>query len=229
MKCSTGFATDFLNISLFGSAARGQTDKFSDYDVLAVVRDGGGKQSEEAVLRWAAQSGVVAPSISWYGEKKMRNFFCSGDLFAWHLFLESTPIGGFDHISVPFGRPAPFLDALASIEELEAILVEVPEKAKAAPQTHRFEMGVAYVCLRNIAMAASWHLCERPNFGRYSPYAIIDPIFPCSRIDYESLAACRIAGQRGTTLASDRMVDLKGLVVTVVPWVQKLKERIDVT
>jgi hypothetical protein len=229
MKRSAGLTTDFLNLSLFGSVARGQADKFSDHDIVAIVRDGGGKQSEELVLGWAAQSGIEEPSISWYGEEKMREFFHSGDLFAWHLFLESVPLSGFDHIRSMFGEPAEFDDAITTIIELEEILIEVPKRVEIAPQTHRFEMGVSYVCLRNIAMAASWNLCERPDFGRYSPYAIKAPVFPCPREDYEALAACRIAGQRGTELSIDRKVDLEVLVVNVLPWIDELKRTVDAT
>jgi hypothetical protein len=227
MNWNTKFGPDFLNLSLFGSVARGQQDKLSDHDIIAIVRDGRGKQSEELVLEWAAACGISEPSISWYGEKKMREFFSSGDLFAWHLFLESVPLRGFEHINSIFGQPSPFPDAMTTMTELEAILTEVPERVEVAPQTHRFEMGVAYVCLRNIAMAASWHLCKSPDFGRYSPYSITDPSFPCTRTDYEALAACRIAGQRGSALSSNHKVDLKDLVETVLPWVDDLKRKVD--
>ena len=61
-----------------------------------------------------------------------------------------------------------------------------------------YEAGLIYVCLRNIAMAASWLLCEHPDFSRYSPFQLtgVEPC-PVSKGDFALTMACRMAGQRG--------------------------------
>lgn len=82
----------FTNISVFGSSARGEQDSFSDFDVIAIVKDGKGKQEDSIVRKAVLAYSDKPPSISWYGENKVRNFFELGDLFAWHLYLGSGPI-----------------------------------------------------------------------------------------------------------------------------------------
>lgn len=190
-------SSSFINISVFGSTARGSDDSNSDLDILAVVRDGAGTQSVTQIDQWALTEHRKKPSISWYGEKKVSHFFESGDLFAWHLFLESKPIMGFDGIPEIFGKPAPFRDAKNTIDELIEILEEIPCNLERSPQNSVFEAGVMYVCLRNIGMAASWHLSPKLDFSRDSPYTIPSNPLPIPLVTYERFALCRISGQRG--------------------------------
>lgn len=186
-----------LNISLFGSSVRGDTDQNSDVDVLIVVRDGTGKTPEEGILQFLGSILIGQPSISWYGEKKVAEMFTSGDLFAWHLYLESRPLGAFPDVASMFGRPSDYSTACHDIFELRSILLGVGKEATSSPHNAVFELGVLYVCARNIAMSATWHLAPTPDFGRYSPFKLPTVPFPLSMGEYELIMACRMASQRG--------------------------------
>lgn len=189
--------TGILNVSIFGSYGRGNPDDFSDLDVLVVCRDGAGTQSEEKVRDLIGQDYNQAPSISWYGESKLANFFATGDLFAWHLYRESYAVSGFAPLAEMFGRPAPYLNCLDDILGLREILSSVPNHISCHPQNLVYELGLTYVCLRNIAMTASSVLCEKVDFGRYSPYGLPEITPLISKEDYAQLAQCRHASTRG--------------------------------
>lgn len=216
----------FTNISVFGSSARGEQDSFSDFDVIAIVKDGKGKQEDSIVRKAVLAYSDKPPSISWYGENKVRNFFELGDLFAWHLYLESAPAVGYRHLSHEYGLPNKYKNALSDISSLNSIYSRIPNALNKAPQNLKFELGVCYVCLRNIAMSASWHLSSRIDFSRVSPYTIIDPVFPVDRSIYDILWMCRLSGQRGMPPPNAEAVDFKEIFAQGRQWIDRIQEAV---
>ncbi|WP_434729886.1 hypothetical protein [Rhizobium binae] len=187
-----------LNISLFGSKSRNDDDSNSDLDVLVVVANGTGKTSPDVVLKFVREELGGVPSLSWYGMRKIRALFKSGDLFAWHLHLEAKTLAG-TNLATLMGAPSDYTNALSDISDLSGIARRVERSITACSANAVFEMGILYVCARNIAMAASWRLAPTPSFGRYSPYDLPIP-FPITRETYEIMLQCRMASQRGTRL-----------------------------
>ena len=91
-------------------------------------------------------------------------------------------------------------------------------------ETLSMSSGLIYVCLRNLAMAASWILCDVPDFSRYSPFNL-ETFEPCpiSISEFECAMHCRMAGQRG----EDPPPEADGpfvlaLVERLEPWIDKL-------
>ncbi|WP_433760925.1 nucleotidyltransferase domain-containing protein [Brucella anthropi] len=191
----TNFPSNILNVSLFGSMSRNDCDKNSDLDVLVVVENGTGKASPDTIIEFIRCEYGKTPSLSWYGKRKITALFKSGDLFAWHLHLEAKALAG-DSLNTLIGVPSEYTGALSDITDLREIARRVEQKVVACGANAVFEMGILYVCARNIAMAASWHLASTPSFGRYSPYDL--PIaFPIAPETYETMLLCRMASQRG--------------------------------
>jgi hypothetical protein len=214
-----------LNVSIFGSYGRGSYDAHSDLDVLVVCRDGAGTQPESIVRKIVSQEFDKIPSISWYGSKKMEYFFTSGDLFAWHLYAESYPLSGYLPLAEMFGRPGPYLNCLDDISGLHSILLSIPDHVTRSPQNVVYELGLAYVCLRNIAMTASSVLCENPAFGRYSPFELPEIAPPISKTDYAILAKCRHASTRGTE-APKVNIDVKTVLRNSLRWVEAVERKV---
>ena len=191
-------AETVIGLAVFGSYGRGDFDAHSDLDLLVVVKDGSGTASEQGIVEALKPALPKEPSVSFYGEKKFRDLFEEGNLFAWHIFLEAKLIPGFLHPSDVFGRPNLYRTAAADIDGLIEILNGVPRWIASNPQNAVFELGILYVCARNIAMSASWHLKMRPDFGRYSPFGLPGPVrFPMSMERYEIAVRCRMASARG--------------------------------
>jgi len=190
---------NLLGVYIFGSVARGERDALSDLDLLAIVADGRGKVPEDVVLRYVPpQLREMEASISWYGGNRLAEMFRNGELFAWHLHQETKPIFEREQVIAALGKPAPYSGACEDVASFEKILRAIPHQLITSPKNAVYELGLVYVCLRNICMAASAVLCGRPDFSRYSPFALggMLPI-PLSRNEYETAMACRMAGQRG--------------------------------
>jgi hypothetical protein len=165
---------------------------------LVVVRDGSGTTSERGIIEVVDSLLPKQPTISFYGERKIRALFEEGNLFAWHLFLEAREVPGLPEPIGILGRPNSYATASDDIDGLLAILEGVLPQIAIAPQNAVFEYGILYVCARNIAMSASWHLKARPDFGRYSPFGLPGPYrFPLSREHYDVGMKCRMASTRG--------------------------------
>lgn len=206
-----------LNISIFGSFGRGNPDAFSDLDVLVLCGDGAGTQSEEYVRKLVSDRYDKEPSISWYGERKLAHFFSTGDLFAWHLFRESFALPGFQPIEEIFGMPAPYLNCLEDIAGLQDILCSIPDQIRLHPQNLVYELGLTYVCMRNIAMTASSVLRDHVDFGRFSPYGLPGAAPLIDEKDYSLLSRCRHASTRGT-VAPDVTIDVEGTLRESLVW-----------
>lgn len=215
---------------VFGSVARDDHDNRSDLDVLAIVQDGAGKVPEELVLSYVPDDlKGLEPSVSWYGQNRMSEMFDNGELFAWHLFQEAQPVFETCPFIKDLGAPNPYRGAREDVESFEKILMGIPDNLSAASSNAIYEMGLIYVCLRNICMSASATLCERPDFSRYSPFALagFSPA-PISRDEYDDAMACRMAGQRGvappTNIDAARVYDM---YERLAPWISALRDRLD--
>lgn len=225
MKITTSEA--IISASLFGSRVRNDHDSRSDLDLIVVVKDGCGRLSADEILK-ITQEYDVPPSISWYGAKKMKAMFGLGDLFAWHLFLESKPLGSYPSLSSIFGQPGPYQTGIKDIEALHNILCGVEAEISLRPHNLIFELGVLYVCARNIAMSATWHILPAPDFGRYSPFKLNVP-FPLSMGDYSTIMACRMASQRGLPPPENATVDM-GMAIqrSLVAWSLEVTNRLKI-
>lgn len=188
-----------LALYIFGSTARGDADDRSDLDILAVVEDQQGTVSIQEVERKLPRHLKNRElSISWYGENRIIEMFDNGELFAWHLYRETVPIFENRAIISELGRPSFYEGGLQDVSSFRKILNGIPFQVDTAPENAVYEMGLIYVCLRNIAMAASWTLRGVPDFSRYSPFELphVRPV-PLSRGEFDMAMRCRLAGQRG--------------------------------
>jgi hypothetical protein len=216
---------NLIGVYVFGSAGRGQQDHLSDLDLLAVVRTGGGKVPEESVVSYVPPNlKSLKVSISWYGDSRLREMFRNGELFAWHLAAETIAL--FDPCSflTRLGKPAEYRDCVVDVASFQQVLAGIPEQVTAHANNAIYEAGLVYVCLRNIAMAASWILCETPDFSRYSVFKLSGiESCPISVGEFDITMACRMAAQRG--LEPPPSVD-RAFVLDVFarldPWIKDL-------
>ncbi len=206
-----------VSVRVFGSMAREDDDDLSDADILVVVRDRSGKVPEQVVSDYVRPWVGRVPTTSWYGRERLQTMFDSGHLFAWHLYRESRPLWGPANIEELFGQPAPYQDALLDIYSFQGVMESIPAVLRHCPNNAIYEMGLLYVCVRNIAMSASWHLCDEPDFSRYSPFNLDSSQFCASRADYELAMSCRMASQRGLRtfdiVTSNKVLELQKVLI----------------
>lgn len=213
---------------IFGSVSRGQHDDRSDLDILAVVRDGGGKVPLDAVMRLVPQELQALPlSVSWYGLNRFSRMLEKGELFAWHIFEESVKLYDPNNALSKLGTPQPYLGAVSDISSFRKVLRGIPHQIAASPGNVIYEAGLIYVCLRNICMAASWTLCPAPDFSRYSVFHL-EKVRRCpiSKEEFDLVMACRMAGQRGKDLPSISASLVSSLFERLNPWLDELCESV---
>lgn len=214
-----------IALYVFGSVGRGQQDSLSDLDLLAVVKNAGGKVSESSILSHVPFAmRHLKPSISWYGGDRLAEMFRNGELFAWHLHRETFPLYDPASFLTKLGRPAPYRDAVPDTRSFQKILRGIPSQIAASEHNAIYEAGLTYVCLRNIGMAASWLLCEVPDFSRYSPFQLRGVgRCPISQDEFDLTMACRMAGQRGAVPpAGIGRPFVLNIYQRIEPWVEQL-------
>jgi len=184
---------------IFGSVGRGQADTLSDLDILAVVENNRGKVDEAEVLKLVPRLYAgLKPSISWYGAARITEMFQNGELFAWHLFQETALLFDPTHFLPALGKPSLYRECMQDVHSFRAILSGIPEQVRRSTINATYEAGLVYVCMRNIAMAASWELCERPDFSRYSVFNLRGMRgCPILVEEFDVAMHCRMASQRG--------------------------------
>lgn len=220
---------ELLSVVMFGSVARGDGDDLSDLDVLAIVKNKSGKVDSSEVVRYLPDWCVKEPTISWYGLDRLKQMYLAGELFSWHIYREGKVLHNKGGALQGLGRPHEYTNALSDIENFQKTLRSIPHQIAASESNAIYELGVLYVCARNIAMSASWHLCAEPDFSRYSPYQIGvgELAMPIPKATYDRSMLCRMSSQRG-------IVPPKGVNAAVVletydqvePWTERVLQRL---
>lgn len=212
---------------LFGSYARGDFDDASDLDFL-VVLNGDHNGISESVFSSIKRIAKKEPSISWYSERRIKEIFRDGHLFAWHLYLESMPLlrNMESDIVTKLGKPNEYLGALEDIKSLIEILLSVKNAIKRCPRNLVYEAGIIYICVKNIALSATSVFSERLDFSRYSPYnqginRFVN--FPLPELKYELLIQSRHASMRGLPLPNIEHYELSKTCDYIIDWAGKIE------
>jgi predicted nucleotidyltransferase len=190
-------------IRLFGSRARGDATTSSDLDVLCIVdtQDKERVNHNDMVAFIQNLTKESKQDISVYSEQRIRKLFSTGHLFAWHLYFESKLLWPKDDPSLinSFGRPSSYVDHIKDAQTLAEIASEANSSLQQIDGNIVYDLGVLYVCLRNIALIASVQIQSKPVFGPFSPQIVKVPglPFPFTNEEYGLTIACRHAVTRG--------------------------------
>ncbi len=213
---------EILSLRLFGSVARADSDVNSDLDVLAVLPSDRPLSSDLkcTVERLFDQNA----SISWYSRRRIEEMFNEGHLFAWHLFNESLPL--IPDFIEGLGQPRNYEEAVADVESLIEILIPIPTQLDNCAGNAVYEAGLLFLCMRNIALSASWFSPTGLDFTRHSPFNTERTLginFPITRKDYDVLIKCRLSGQRGFSSPKISSKDVCALQCQALRWASEVK------
>lgn len=202
------------DLYIFGSAVRGEASSTSDIDVLAIP----------------LSNDRFGFPVGWsvYSPKVIRSYFESGRLFAWHLYLEAKCI--YSANTKPYlsslGEPAAYVSASEDIEELEGLLHESLTQIQDGTTNLVYELGITYTAIRDIAMAASWILLDRPCFSRDAPFHLPNPC-PIPQKTYKGAMLARHSSTRGSDYdiqAEEVATDL--LAAPLISWVEDIRNSV---
>src|SRR2546430_1500114 len=127
-------------VRVFGSGARGDNDACSDIDVLVIYERAPEAIERENILAQIEKAIGQNVDIAEYSAERIRHFFLSGDLFAWHLFQESKKLFS-PHADFldELGRPNPYSSAENDISAFKSLLETIPTNMEKHPKNYVFE------------------------------------------------------------------------------------------
>ena len=151
----------------YGSVARGDADRLSDFDVLVV----GPETGELGAVVSAAGLGCHEASISRYSWSEIAGMAAYGSLFLHHVRLEGRPLYENDACR---GRLRTVLDELGEytlarrdVQGFKTVLGDVAESLRYGG-AKAFELSVLGTVIRHGAILGCW-LLGNPTFGRLAP------------------------------------------------------------
>jgi Nucleotidyltransferase domain len=186
--------TPTVEVWVYGSAARGDADDLSDFDLLVV-----GDAHEPAFLP-PAVLGARSLSVSRYEWDEIVAMVQYGSLFLHHVKQEGRPLVE--------GDPPRLRTLLASLppyrraEQELASFTQVVADVRIAIQhdySPQFELAVLATAARHAAILGCY-LLGTPRFGRHEPFRTLLPQlgYSCAEVaDFERLYAYRVSENRG--------------------------------
>lgn len=218
-------STSILSTRLFGSQARKENDLQSDKDVLVII-------DENTKNLSSMQSHIQNSSnddISVYTDKRIKQMFDEGHLFAWHLYLESKPLDGSknDIWFYSLGRPALYTSEDQDISDFIKILGEALIGFKNGKNII-FEAGLCHLACRNLGLFLSYKTTQTFDFSRYAAINLA----PTWKLDiekslYDQLVMCRRISSRGQSLEEISHKQLKIAITKIILWLTFLKKTYD--
>lgn len=224
--------SDILYLGYFGSFVRGDEDVNSDIDVLCVLHTGVA-MNEVNVSRFIDPK-LVGPKhvdLSIYGESRFKQMWDEGHLFAWHIYLESLPLDGYEGFKGSMGKPGGYANSAVDIRRLIQILIDVRDSINKEVVSKVYEAGLIYVAARNIGISASWYSDAGLNFSRLAPYSFAQDGkvvgFPVEPELYSKLCASRHAAMRGGDAPVISLLELRAVCDRVLRWSELVLNKVE--
>lgn len=175
-----------MYIYAFGSICRGEIDLFSDIDMLAIL-----KETDNLTT-------LDPNKFSIYTEKKIRDYWISGNPFSWHLFLESSLVYSDNRKDFlkSLGKPKPYTDGIKDMLKFQSIFLDSLNGLESNEFTYLFELSTIFLCMRNFATCYSLHK-NQPNFSRNSALSLGCKSLKINPDVYNILEESRLLATRG--------------------------------
>jgi hypothetical protein len=174
-----------VHIYAFGSICRGEISFGSDVDLLAVV---------------SGYSLELKPEIfSIYSYKRLEELWKEGNPFAWHLALESKLLfsaDGSDAIK-SMGKPARYERCAEDCEKFLSLFKDSYHSIRSDTASTVFDLGTAFLSIRNFATCFSLGILGKPDFSRHSALRLGERKIRISTDSYRVMERARILCTRG--------------------------------
>lgn len=221
------FDKDIISLRFFGSYVRGDFDNDSDYDVLLITNDKDNLENKiSRTSKFLLDRFNIETDISWYSKNKIEKLYIDGDLFAWHIFHESKKIikKNEDYID-KLGKPNKYNDFIDDISSL----IEIMESIKKINEDEIniiYELGILFVCLRNIGLIFSIYYNNNFDYSHYSPFNLGIRSIELDKNIYNVLRTCRRSSMRGTKSKTISYLTLKETLHISLNWANGLLQDI---
>jgi len=191
-----------LGAVVFGSAARGNSDGHSDFDVFILCEDLAFNELVGLRCQVADVLDCHPSSVSTYCLSNAMAMAQDGSLFMWHLKLEGQiAFSRGEVIEKLFRNLRPHRNYKADFVYYGSLLRDIEESLERFGKPNEFDLALLFTICRNTCMLLSF-LAGKPRFGRRSAFVVADERLgsrcPVNRDTYETLLGWKLWYERGT-------------------------------
>lgn len=174
-----------MHIYAFGSICRGDIDKNSDIDLIAIVE--------------GFDDRFDPSTFSIYSYKRIKEIWNDGNPFAWHLATEARLVFSSDQSDflLELGVPNEYRNMQNDCEKFARIFNDAAEAIEAGTASIIYELSAVFLAIRNFSTCYSLGTYARGDFSRSSARRLEEAPVPISVTSYSILERARILSTRG--------------------------------
>lgn len=205
-----------MHLYAFGSVCRGEIDRESDIDLLALV---------------SGHDDRLDPAkYSIYSYSKMETMWQKGNPFAWHLSLESRLLYSGDDRDFlkSLGQPAPYTNCQSDCRKFHAVYLEAISSLVGDMSSTVFDLSALFLSIRNIATCFALGVLGQALFSRHAALRLpLEFRLPISGDCYRILERARILCTRsiGADISTDEVRLVRSECELVNQWMKTLTEK----
>ena len=205
-----------MHLYAFGSVCRGEIDRDSDIDLLALVSEHDDR--------------LDPAKYSIYSYNKMTAMWQKGNPFAWHLSLESRLLyseDGRDFLK-SLGQPAHYSNCVLDCRKFHGVYLEAFSSLSGDTSSTVFDLSALFLSVRNIATCFALGVLGQTLFSRHAALRLPSEFkLPISENCYRILERARILCTRskGTDINTEDVRLVRSECELINQWMKTLTEK----
>ena len=205
-----------MHLYAFGSICRGDVDRLSDVDLLALVE------------RYDERLDPAKYSI--YSYNRMKELWNEGNPFAWHLYSESRLLyssDASDFLSL-LGGPRPYSNVQADCAKFLALFDDSALALSSGSPSLVFELSSVFLAIRNFATCFALGHLDLREFSRHSASRLNGYSIEIDREILDTLQKCRVLSTRGVgeLPRSSEIAKVIENMPTIRDWMNKIMRQL---
>jgi len=208
-----------MYIYIFGSICRGEIDKYSDIDLLAILDDKEKKNND-----------LNTDKFSVYQDRRLIELWNEGNPFAWHLHLESKLIytNQNDNLIEKWGKPKPYRNMENDLTKFYNLFLESVKSVKNSGNSEIFDLSMIFLAIRNFATCFSLGFLNEYNFSRFSALKVSSDNLEITQKNFEILERARILSTRGngTQIKQEEIQNVLLEIDKIQDWFDKILKKV---
>jgi len=205
-----------MHIYAFGSICRGEIDRNSDIDMIALVD--------------SFDDRFDPSTFSIYSYRRMREIWEAGNPFAWHLATESRLLFSSDQSDFfsELGDPSKYLNVRRDCEKFAQIFHDAARAIEAGTDNVVFELSTVFLAIRNFATCLALGTSAQNDFSRFSAKRLEGAPVPISSSTFSILEKARLLSTRGKghNLLRSETESVKAELDSIGRWMSELQKEI---
>jgi len=208
-----------MYIYAFGSVCRGEVDKYSDIDLLAII-----EKNEKNESTFDAQK------YSIYKEERIIELWNEGNPFAWHLFLESKLIysDNKNDLLKKIGKPNEYLNVTKDLDKFYSLYKDSLRSLNETKSSYIFDLSMIFLAIRNFASCYSLGYLNDYQFSRKTAINLKNNKLKISNESFSILERARVLSTRGVgkLITDDEMKIVMSEIEIITSWFDLIKNTI---